>query len=210
MPNEEAMKSIKYTTLLLVGLWLSGCAAMFVPETSDPMKKIGWAIELFNNQGRPLPAERLIRETIEICEKDGNVPCLGKANVTYGFFFRSPSIEKWEKVYRENGFYDKNATFDNRLVKSKEYFEKGISYYLQTNEYDALTNAYLNIGFTYYFLNDSKGECESYAKSLEYNAKNFEANPDAKVALPPGVSSFKEYVAPFQKRAGCEKQGVRL
>jgi len=189
--------------MTLIGLWLLGCAAMLVPETSDPIEKLGWATELFNNQERPLPAERLIKEAIEICEKNNNASCLGKANITYGFFFRSPSIEKWEKYYRENGFYDKSATFDNRLVKSKEYFEKGISYYLQTKEYDALTNAYLNLGFTYYFLNDSKGQCESYAKSLEYNAKNIEVNPNAKVALPRGVSTFKEYVVPFQKRAGC-------
>jgi len=197
------MKSVRFIILSLIGLCLSGCAAMLVPETSDPIEKLGWATELFDNQGRPLPAERLIKEAIEICEKSNNASCLGKANITYGFFFRSPSIDKWEKYYRENGFYDKSATFDNRLVKSKEYFEKGISYYLQTKEYDALTNAYLNLGFTYYFLNDSKGQCESYSKSLEYNAKNMEVNPNAKVALPRGVSTFKEYVVPFQKRAGC-------
>ncbi len=197
------MKNTWFLSAMLLSLYLGGCAAMLVPETNDPIEKINWAYELFNNQGRPLPAERLIREAIETCEKEDNDSCLGKAYVAYGFFFRSPSVEKHEKIYRENGFLEKAATFDNRLTKSKEKFERGIAYYLNTNEYDALTNAYLNLGFTYYFLNDKKGECQPYAKSLEYNKKNMEVNPNAKVSLPPGVSSFKEYVATHQNRAGC-------
>ncbi|WP_207891860.1 tetratricopeptide repeat protein [Thiogranum longum] len=176
---------------------------MLVPETSDPREKLGWAAELFNNQERPLPAERLIREAIEICIDSNDYSCLGRANVTYGFFFRSDSIGKWEKFYRENGFMDKEATFDNRLEISKRYFEKGIAYYVKTGEYDALTNAYLNLGFAYYFLGEHKEECGPYEKSLEAYQKNITRNPDANVAVPEGASSFPEYVAGQQKRAGC-------
>ena len=205
MPKKEIMKNIWFISTILPILYLVGCAAMLVPETSNPIEKISWAYELFDNQGRPLPAERLIREAIEICEKDNDASCLGKAYVAYGFFFRSPSVEKHEKFYREHGFLDKKATYDTRLTRSKEMFERGISYYLKTNEYGALTNAYLNLGFAYYFLNDNDGECLPYAKSLEYNQKNIEVNPNAKVSLPAGVSSFTEYVTIQQKRAGCKQ-----
>ncbi len=201
MPKEGIM--IKITGYVILGVLLQGCAAMLVPETNDPREKLGWATELFNNQERPLPAERLIREAIEICKASNDDSCLGKANVTYGFFFRSNSIKKWEKFYRENGFMDKEANIDSRLEISKQYFEKGIEYYLKTEEYDALTNAYLNLGFAYYFLGANKEECGPYEKSLESYKKNITRNPEANVALPEGASSFPEYVAAQQKRAGC-------
>lgn len=196
------MKGILLVPLILV---LSGCAAMLVPETDDPIEKLGWATELFNNQQRPLPAEKLIREAILICENSADNECLGKAYVDYGFFFRSPSIEKWEKHYREHGFLDAEAVFDKRLETSRDYFNKGISYYLKTERYDALSNAYLNLGFTYYFLGQHENECSSYAKSLEFHAKNILLNPSANVALPEGASSFKEYVNGQQSRAGCKR-----
>ena len=191
--------------LVLVVFFLGGCVAMFVPITSDPIKKLAWATELLDRQKRPLPAERLIREAIEICEADENVVCLGKAYVTYGFFFRSPTIEiaKWENYYRQYGFSDETATFENRLIKSKEYFERGISYYLRTKKYDALANAYLNLGFTYHFLDDQINECTSYVKSLEYHAKNVEITHDVEVSLPLGVSSFEEYIETLQKKSHC-------
>ena len=189
--------------LVLVALFLGGCAAALVPITNDPIKKLAYATELFDQQQRPLPAERLIREAIEICEAAKKMVCLGKAYVTYGFFFRSPAIERWAHYYRQSGFYDETATLDNRLVKSKEYFERGISYYLKANEFDALANAYLNLGFTYHFLDDQTNECKSYVQSLEYHAKRLAITPDVKVSLPSGVSSFEEYIATLQKKSHC-------
>ncbi|MEW5743809.1 MAG: hypothetical protein AB1805_00025 [Nitrospirota bacterium] len=197
------MKTKNIVISLFALFIMPGCAAMLVPETNDPIEKLKWAGELFDRQERPLPAERLINEAIEICKNNNNQSCLGRAYLNYGFFFRSPSIRKWEKTYKESGFIDKTATYENRLIKSKEYFEKAIASFLQTNEYDALTSAYLNLGFAYYFLGDHKAECEPYAKSLEYHLKNIEANPNADVILPPGFSSYKEYLSVQQKRAGC-------
>jgi tetratricopeptide (TPR) repeat protein len=189
--------------LLITSAILSGCTDMFVPENRDPEKKLKWATELFNNQERPFPAERLIREAIDVCMMSRDYSCLGRAYITYGFFFRSQSIEKWEKYYRENGFLDDQADFDNRLHISKKYFQKGIEFYSETEEYDALTNAYINLGFTYYFLNDRKGECESYSKSLEFYQKNIDENPDISVVIPKRASSFPEYVKDHQIRAEC-------
>jgi hypothetical protein len=55
-----------FVAILIVGVVLSGCAAMGVVETGDPDKKIRDAYILFGEQQRPLPAERLIREAIAI------------------------------------------------------------------------------------------------------------------------------------------------
>jgi tetratricopeptide (TPR) repeat protein len=182
---------------------LGGCAAVGVPTTNDPIEKLKWATDLYNNQGRPLPAENLIQEAITICESTNNQSCLGKAYSEYGFFLRAPSVRANEAAYRKYGFLDKSVNFDNRLLKSKEKFEASIKYYLATNEYDSLTAAYLNLGFAYYFLNEQTNECAPYSKSLEYNQKNIEANPNAKVVTPNGFSSFSDYVKFQQNRAGC-------
>jgi tetratricopeptide (TPR) repeat protein len=203
IPQGAKMKNNRIVICLIMIFLLSGCAAMGVPETNDPIEKLKWADELYDQQGRPLPAERLINEAIEICKRNNDLSCLGRAYLSYGFFFRAPSVEKWQKYYKENGFYDRTAAYENRLMKSKEYFEAAISKFMETKEYDALTNAYLNLGFTYYFMGDHNSECEPYAKSLEFYLKNIETNPDANVALPPGFSSYKEYIRVQQERAGC-------
>jgi tetratricopeptide (TPR) repeat protein len=193
----------KYMWFILSSIILSGCAAMFVPETNDPIEKLKWADELYGNQGRPFPAEKLINEAIVICKEKNNFECLGKAYLSYGFFLRSPSIEKNQINYKKYGFRNSDITFDNRLLKSKEYFEKAIPEFLKIKNYGALTNAYLNLGFTYYFLGENKSECEPYEHSLEYNKKNLEENPQANISLPKGFSTYKEYVIVHQKRAGC-------
>jgi len=59
---------IRKSTLAIttISFLLTGCAAMLIPKTSDPAKKLGYAYQLFDQQHRPLPAEELIRESIEI------------------------------------------------------------------------------------------------------------------------------------------------
>ncbi len=199
----RATMSIKLTLIFVMSSILAGCAAVGVPTTSDPIEKLKWASDLYDHQGRPLPAEGLIKEAIDICAKQNDQSCLGKANFEYGFFFRSPSIRDNEEIYRKHGFLDKTATFDNRLTKSKEYFQKSVEHYLNTTEYDSLTSAYLNLGFAYYFLGEHQNECEPYIKSLEYNARNIAANPNAHVVTPAGFATFSEYIKAQQQRAGC-------
>ena len=182
---------------------LLGCAAMFVPETNDPREKLKWANELFDRQQRPLPAERLINEAISICTQNNDRECLAQAYITYGFFFRSRSIEKWQKIYQEKGFQDKTATYDMRHIKSKEYFEKSIPIWTELGRFDGLTNAYLNIGFAYEFIDNKAGACDPYVKSLENYRKNIERNPTANVARPQGFSKYEDYLSIQQKRAGC-------
>lgn len=194
---------LKYILRILLLISLAGCAAVGVPTTNDPIEKLKWAEDLYNNQGRPLPAESLIREAIDICEKKGDQSCLGRAYLQYGFFFRSPSLAANSATYTKIGFLDKSATLDNRYLKSKEYFEKSVNHFLNTTEYDLIATAYLNLGFAYYFLKEPKSECEPYLKSLEFYKKNIAVNPDAKIVIPNGVSSFPEYIAIQQKRAGC-------
>ena len=144
----EKMGNYRIFLYLLMTFTAGICAAMGVPETNNPIEKLKWARELYDQQGRPLQAERLINEAIEICQVNSDNSCLSRAYRDYGFFFRS----KWEKYYKENGIYDKTATHGNRLLKSEEYFKKAISKFKETREYGAFAYTYLNLGYTCYFM----------------------------------------------------------
>jgi tetratricopeptide (TPR) repeat protein len=187
----------------MLPLLLAGCAAMFVPRTSDPAGKLRSATALFDKQGRPLPAERLIREAIDIYMQKNDELGLAEAYRTYGFFFRSPSIEKWSKVYRENGFLEKSATFESRYANSVEYFEKARAILAQHKRLDALTNVDLNLGFTYELMGDKRAACQAFDKSLESNREFRRENPNATIELPRGVNSYEDFIAPHRTRAGC-------
>src|SRR6267378_1202521 len=87
--------------LFLSLLGFAGCAAFGVPATTDPAGKLRDATALFDRQDRPLPAERLIREALELYQKNGDQLGVAEAYRTYGFFFRSGSVGgKWSKFYR--------------------------------------------------------------------------------------------------------------
>ena len=134
-----------FYTVVLLSL-LAGCAAMLVPATSDPAEKLKNAASLFGQQQRPIPAEKLILEAIDIYEQQQNKLGLAEAYRQYGFFFRSASVEKSAQYFRNVGFIEKTATFETRYSKSIEYFEKARDIYTEQKKYDALINVYLNMG----------------------------------------------------------------
>lgn len=199
------MKIKVVISAILFPFLLQGCAGVGIIESSDPQVKLHDARHLFTFQNRPLPAERLIQEAIEICERNADQDCLGEAYLLYGYFFRSDAVQAWEKLYRRDGFLDRTVSFDGRLKKSKEYIEKAKPLIEQSKAYDVQTNAYLNFGVEYAREGRNTKACEMYAKSLVANKNNLDTNPKAKVHLPEGYSSYEDYLAIYQKRAGCYK-----
>src|SRR5258706_382617 len=89
-----------FHALLLCGLsaGVAGCAGVGITAKSDPAAKLHDATDLFDRQDRPLIAEKLIREAIASYQKSNDQLGLANAYRTYGFFFRSASIEgEWSK-----------------------------------------------------------------------------------------------------------------
>src|SRR5207245_9573544 len=81
--------------LLVLGVFAFGavvraCGGAGVPYTRDSERKLGWARELYLNQHRPIPAERLIKEAIEICQERNDQLGLARAYSMYGRFLQSP------------------------------------------------------------------------------------------------------------------------
>ena len=196
--------------LLITGLTsvflLAGCAGFGIAASGDPLTKLNDAEELFMDQARPLPAERLIREAMDIYQERDDAHGLGNAHREYADLLRSPAVAKWEKVYRESGFRDPSVTFDNRFTKASEYYSKALGFYAraeklhkESRKLDALTNVYFNMAWSYLQLDDRKNACAYYDNAMDAYLENVKENPGAR---PRG--SVPEAVSAAKRRAGCE------
>jgi hypothetical protein len=195
--------AVVFSTLLLALPWL-GCAGIGVASTSDPMQKLRDAEVLFGSKGRPLLAERLIREAMAIYEQQHDDLGLAHTYRTYGFFFRSRSVnEQWREYYQKNGFLESSVTWDTRFTGSIRFFQKAVEIFDRMGEFDASTNVNLNMGFTYFLIHDTAQGCRALDKALDsYNA-NLRAHPDAKPQAPAGYGSFEEFVKQLRVRESC-------
>lgn len=182
---------------------LFGCAAAMVPVSSDPKTKLGWATALLEEQDRPLPAERLIREAIEIYQTQNDELGLAEGYRKYGVFFRSASVKRYEDVYRKEGFLDKTTTFDQRLDKSIEYFDKSRELFEKLHVYDKVSNVDLNLAWVYEEKGDRKLACQALDSSLAKNAQFMAANPEAKIMFAGKYKTFDEVIADEKKQTKC-------
>ncbi len=195
------MNNLKIVIVLFAGFFLTGCAAVGVLSTNNPKQKIADAYWLFDEKQRPLRAEPLIKESITIYQSNNNAFGLAEAYVAYGIFLRSYAVERHESRYRKYGFLDKSITYDNRYVKSIEYFEKAAKIFKDSNNLDKLTNVYLHMGFTYGTANLMGKACEKFRQSIVFNKEFKKQNPNATIQLN-GHKSYKKYIQNLLKEGG--------
>jgi tetratricopeptide (TPR) repeat protein len=162
-------------------------------------------------EDRPMPAERLIREAIDIYKERNDPHGLGNAYRDYGDLLRSPAVAKHEIAYRRDGFQDRSVTFDNRFSKASEFTSKALEYYRlaekqdrESAKFDALTNVYFNMAWCYYTLDDREKACGFYDRTLEAYTENIRRNPTAKPNVPSGFGSVADVVASEKQRAACK------
>lgn len=205
------MYNIRFLVVLTIMLLMVGCSAMGVMVTSDPDVKLRDAENLYRNLDRPLPAESLISEAIEIYQKQGNLRGLGNAYREYGALLFSPSMTKWGKggVFGVH-FHDPSVNYENRKEKAAEYWQMALDTYqkyepqpLEAKKYDELTNLYYAMAWTYNGLNDHNNSCKYFNKSLAAYAENIRLNPSVR-PLSPGFNSFPEEVAYYEKQIGLD------
>lgn len=182
---------------------LAGCSAVGVVASSDPHQKLADANALVD-QNRPLPAERLIVETLTICQSTADQLCFADAYRSYGLFFMSPTLGgQWATHYSTNGFLDRTATYDARYEKANEYFEKSRAIYAQAGKFDVVTNINLNRGFAYEMAANKASACGAYSESLAASQENLRLQPGAVIRVPEKYGTFENYIAIQKKRVGC-------
>ena len=208
------MSSIRFMIIgsltLIALLMFAGCAGIGVVETNDPLRKLNDAEDLFMRQDRPLIAERLIREATAIYQERNDAHGLANAHREYADLLKSLTGSKWEKYYRENGFQDKTVTFDNRTEKASEYYRKALDFYKQAEQqhlnaarYDALTNVYLNMAWSYRMVGEHEQSCIYYDKTVDAYNENIKRNPGARPYAAKRASVL-DLVTEEKKQAECK------
>ncbi len=193
---------MRHILIIVMLTTLVGCAAALVPYTSDPKQMIANAYWLFDDEERPLPAERMILEAIDIYNKNEDQAGLAQAYTAYGIFLRSLAVYKYSGHYSKHGFINPDISFAERYNKSIDYFDKSRAIYESKHQYDLLTNVYLHMGFTYWADNNTADACTMFAKSLEANTRFIAENPTAVLNLG-GFPSYSEYLDSRIKSASC-------
>jgi tetratricopeptide (TPR) repeat protein len=175
-----------------------------VVSTSDPAQKLQDAYYLLEHQDRPLIAERLIREALDLYARSKDELGIAEAYKYYGIFFSSRALSgKWSTYYQSNGFLDKSVEYDKRFAKALEYLQKAASIYSAREQYDKLTNVNLNVAFANIGAGELQAACEAFIRSGESYRINIDRNPTVKPIVPKGYESFPEFLESARKRYGC-------
>lgn len=211
------MRNTLLATVLGTQLFLAGCAGVGIVATSDPQAKLSDAFQLYRTQNRPIPAQRLIFEAIEIYEDRNDAKGLADAYLLYGDFLLSDSVTEWNsRLGNKLGFLDKSVTSENRVIKAREYATKALEYFQvaveqtqKTEKFDLLSNLYYQMALAsnmqmHDLPGDRKKSCEFYDKSLAAFRENIRRNPAAKPYAPPSYGSFANLIAAEKKRVKCE------
>ena len=206
------MPTFKYIIIAMVVSIATGCAGVGVFETSDPLTKLNDAAHLYKYQNRPLIAERLIMEAMDIYKTNDDQHGLGHAHRNYAEFLLSKSVVVSQNFYKENNFRGAGVTYENRIEKADEYYKLAMSHYILAEPrlnakktYDALTNLYYNMAWTSYRLKDIKPACLYFDKTAQAYINNIKNIPDAKPNIPAGYDSFQELIDADKTSVECDK-----
>ncbi len=192
--------------LLLLAPLFAACEAPadeeIATKVENPAEKLLLAGWYYEERNSPRPAERLIREAIQIYQANGDRLGLGHAYRSYALFLRSDAVKRAADLYTQEGFLDPGITFDNRLTQSIAYLERATTLYEEEAAYGWMINAELQIGYGHHFQKQTAEACAAFDRSLEVYRRHREAM-EATLWLPPGESSYESFVAAMKDQSDC-------
>jgi hypothetical protein len=147
----------------------------------------------------------LIRESIDIYQSQQNELGLAEAYRVYGIFFKSQAVERMQKIYLENGFFDKSAAYQNRFEKSLEYLGKSRDLLEKNNDLSTLPNVHLLLGWTHIQMKNTGAACAAFDESLKTHQLKIARHPEKQTILPKEYTSFEQAIADQKTRAGCKE-----
>jgi hypothetical protein len=152
--------------LILIVWILNSCSAFLFPATTDPAKKLGYAMQLLA-QDRPLAADMLINDAIRICIKGENTHTLAEAYQEYAYLLTSDSSEgRWKRYFERHGFRDKTP-YNRKNQAAIEYLGKAARLFETVEDYRGSLVAYIGMKYVYqYKIKDNTKACDAYKKAL--------------------------------------------
>jgi len=139
--------------LLVPILFLAGCSAFLVTESSDPYIKLTQASELLEI-GRPIPSERIAKEALGIFIVEKDKYGESEANFFLGIFYKTKS--GWANVATED--------YLNKAINKLTLAEKG---YISLGENIQASKVAFELGQSYRGKERTDITCQYYEKSIE-------------------------------------------
>ena len=176
---------------------------MGVAKTNNPDQKLADAHSLVWELDRPLPAESLIREAIDIYRKNNDEKGLARAYQEYAQFLASSAVERYPKTYQKYGFADQTS-FDDRWKTSVKYLDLARDLYAKNKIYEGVMNVDFKLGIAYETMKRILEACDSYNRTLTDKQDYLKNDPNAKINFPKQFSRYEDYLAAQTARAGCK------
>lgn len=198
---------MKFNIIVLILLIsLTGCSAVGIVETNDPHRKIEQAIYLLNTENRPIPADKLLAQSINIFKQKNDQMGLVRAYRARGHFLLSNSVKNNSKFFINNGFFIDGNIYEKREEKAIEYFLKVRSILEEDSRslYSAKTqiNMTLTEMYSKYF-NNSTHICKHLKEAIFYHSKFQENSYGENVAPLSGYSKFIDFESKYNMEYQC-------
>jgi hypothetical protein len=195
-------------TLVVLALFLATTSqsAVGLLPTKSPAKKLANAVQLFDFQNRPLPAEQMILDAAAQYRESGDSIGLADAYRVYALFFRSRSLNQpnYAEHFRKKGFLDLEATYDRRYDRSLHYLALAEAIYSANAKHDLLSNVYFHMGDVSVLKGDLKEACQYYDQSISAQSTFHAEHPETLTELPKGAKSFDDALRASKQYAGCK------
>lgn len=176
-----------------LGCCLSGCLAFGIPYTSDPGQKMAYAFQLIDT-GRPIPAERLLREALETLQANKDELGMANAYLLFGVLYQSKGYHKMEKYFKDAG------TYEGWEDRSKENFLSAAELYEKYENLIFAAKAYIGVGNAYNFQGNRDKACAWYNKAMNTFDRAISANPaTAQIE----VIDIREQIAYYKNKNTC-------
>lgn len=182
--------------IIFAALTFVGCSAALVPASSNPDTKLTQAKDLMSLE-RAIPAERLVREAIDIYKEQNNVKGLANAYAQYGLMLISPVYRKYEKFWRDGGSYDPTPK------TAINYLEQSLLLYGQADDPEGQRFASFQLGRLFQMDGENKKACHAYDQSTQYHQIALNRFPQNKYYIAPGTKSWEDMISKLKVQLGC-------
>ena len=164
--------------------------------------------------GRAVPALQLTQQAIANYESAQDWRKLGATYTEYAKLLRSPIVPLSADLLIKQGFIDRNngITYDNRLSKSKEIDQLAITVLSMAEqqsraaqEYDLLTNIYVNQASAYLGLQQIADACRSYDLAIAAYQDNRRQLAHQSLSVTVGGATVEQQIQHAQRQLSCHK-----
>jgi hypothetical protein len=192
--------------LLTFLISLTGCSAVGIVETNDPHEKIEQAIYLLNSENRPIPADKLLAQAINIFEQNNDQMGLVRAYRARGHFLLSDSVKNSSEFFINHGFFIDGKVYNKREEKAIEYFLK-VREILERDSrplYSAKTQINMTLTEMYAKYSDNTQNVCKYLKyATFYQSKFKEESNGQNVAPLSGYNRFIDFKSKYTEEYQC-------